>query len=128
MLRLGILFLTAAAATAIAADVPLYHFDLTVRVGTAEPIRVLSSLPAGTYKVIDATSTLEFDLIAPADGRSPTIVRLRDRSTAEPTVLHTAQLQGPPDVERKSAYTVCREGVHFESPTPQVLRAKCRGE
>ncbi len=126
MLRGSVVLLAAVAATAIAADAPIYHFDLTVRVGAAAPLHVRAALPAATYRVTEAGPALEFDLIAPADGRSPTIVRLRDLSGAEPTVLHTAQRGGPPSVSRSSTYTVCKEGVYFESPTPQVSTAQCR--
>ena len=111
---------------AVASEPTPYTFNLTVRVGTGMPIAVQASIPPGGYRVMDVTSTLQFDLIAPRDGRSPTIVRLRDMSGTEPKVLHTAQLGGTAEVTRLSSYTVCKEGVYFESPTPSTSTVRCK--
>lgn len=116
------------ASAAIAADVPSYSFDLTVRLGSGQSIHVQAAVTAGTSKVVAVKPGLQFDLTAPADGKSPTIVRLQDISGTEPTALHTAQRHGPASLERTSAYTVCGRDVYFESPTPQVLTAKCGSE
>jgi hypothetical protein len=101
MVRHCAVLLAAFSAAVLAAEPPPYSFDLTIR------------------KVID--------LVAPADGRSPTIVRLMDVSIPEePKIIHVAQMAGPSTTPRISAYTLCREGAHFESPTPAVLTARCR--
>jgi hypothetical protein len=111
---------------AVASEPLPYTFNLTVRIGTGMPIGVQASLPPGSNRVLDVTPSLHFDLITPPDGRSPTIVRLRDTSGAEPKVLHTAQLGGTAELTRLSLYTVCKEGVYFESPTPSVSTVKCK--
>jgi hypothetical protein len=127
--RSALLLVNASAAiAAIAADVPSYNFDLTVRVGSGEPVHVQAAVLAGTSRVVAVSPALQFDLTAPADGKSLTIVTLLDISGGDPTVLHTAQRGGPASLVRTSAYTVCDGLVkfqYFESPT-QVLTAKCR--
>jgi hypothetical protein len=127
MLKHSVLFLVIASA-AIAADAPSYNFDLTVLVGSAQPVHVQAAVLAGTSKVLAVNPGLQIDLTAPADGKSPTIVRLLDISGSEPMVLHTAQRGGPASLERTSTYTVCGRDVYFESPTPQVPTAKCGGQ
>jgi len=126
MIRRSIWLLAFISAVAVAADARTYNFDLTVRTVDGHLQHVVEALPAGTYKEVDVSPTLKFDLVTPADGKSPTIVRLIDTSGPEPRVLHTAQRGDSAEVPRLSAYTICKEGVHFQSPTPEVLTTKCR--
>ena len=126
MIKHSLVLIVFAASAAIGGDALIYNFDLTVRTGAGESQHVVEALSAGTNKVVDVSSTLKVDLTAPADGVSPTIVRLIDTSGAEPKVLHTAQRGGSAEVRRTSTYTVCKEGVYFESPTPDVPTSKCR--
>jgi hypothetical protein len=126
MFKRSAILLGLIAVAATAADAPVYKFNLTVRSGDNQTQHVVETLPAGAYRVVDVSPTLKFDLVAPTDGKSPTIVRLVDTSGADPKVLHTAQRGGPAGVLRESAYTVCKEGVYFESPTPEVSTSKCR--
>jgi hypothetical protein len=126
MYRRSLILLALVTVAVSAADAPMYNFDLAVRTGGGQVLHVMEALPAGSSKVVDVSSTLKFDLTTPSDGVSPTIVRLIDTSGAEPRVLHTARRRDSAEVRRSSTYTICREGVYFESPSPEVLVKKCK--
>jgi hypothetical protein len=126
MFKRSAVLMVLVSAVAVSSEPLPYAFNLTVRIGTETLKAIQASLPPGSYKVVDVTSTLKIDLITPYDGHSPTIVRLRDTSGAEPRVLHTAQRAGTAEVTRLSSYTLCKEGVYFESPTPSVSAVKCK--
>lgn len=126
MLKRGATLLLLVSMAALASEANPYVFDLTVRIGSGVPVVVHESLSPGTYKSVDVMPDLHFDLVAPADARSPTIVRLMDMSGAEPRVLHTAQRGGSAELVRAASYTLCKDGVHFESPGPSESVLVCR--
>lgn len=113
----SVLVAAVAAAGNAAPSVGQYKFNLSVQIEDAPLVAISAALPLGTTHTLQATPHLRFEIEVPAtnDDQSTTVVRLVDDSSGKPRVLHSAQTNGPNNIERGLAYALCHGQVTFYS-------------